>query len=65
MDPKQKSPWLAWAAGVLPAFAMALTWPLTESLPFVNRVLVGVAVALVIFAVLYFMTNARGRDGGT
>ncbi len=59
----QKNPWLAWAAVVVPGFATALTWPLTEGFPLVNRVAVAVAVALAIFAVVYLATKALERNG--
>jgi hypothetical protein len=62
MGSAQKNPWLTWAAIVVPAFATALTWPLTASLPFVNRVAVAVAAGLAIFAVIYLAAKA-GRRG--
>jgi hypothetical protein len=58
-----KNPLLSWAAIVVPGFATALSWPLTTGLPFVNRVAVGVAVALAIYAVIYLASRrGSGRD---
>ncbi|HJR69207.1 MAG TPA: hypothetical protein VKA43_04130 [Gammaproteobacteria bacterium] len=62
MGPARRNPWLAWAAIMAPTFATALTWPLTASLPFVNRVAVAVAAGLAIFAVIYLAAKA-GRRG--
>jgi len=63
MGPRRNNPWLAWTAGVLPGFATALTWPATEEWPLINRVAVGVAVGLAIFAVVYLAAKARERNG--
>jgi len=63
LGPVQKNPWLAWAAIVVPGFAMALTWPATEGWPLINRVAVGVAVGLAIFAVVHLAAKARERNG--
>jgi hypothetical protein len=62
MEPVQKNPWLAWAAIVVPGFGMALTWPATEGWPLVNRIAVGVAVGLTIYAVVYLLAKASDRN---
>jgi hypothetical protein len=46
---------------VVPALATALCWRLTGGLPFVNRVAIGVAVALVIFGVVYVLAKGLPR----
>ena len=61
MGPATKDPWLGWAAFVLPAFATALTWRLTEGLAFVNRVAIAVAAALVVYGVLYVIVKGLPR----
>lgn len=58
-----KSPWLSWAAIVVPGMATGLSWPLTAGLPFVNRVAIGVAAALTIYAVIYFAAKSGKRNG--
>ena len=59
----QRNPWLAWAAAIVPSFAMALTWPATEGWPLVHRVAVGVAVGLAIFAVVYLIAKSGEPPG--
>ena len=61
MGPATKDPWLGWAAFVLPAFATALTWRLTEGLPLVNRVAIAVAAALVIYGIVYVVAKGLRR----
>jgi len=61
MEPAPKDPWLGWAAFVLPAFATALTWRLTEGLAFVNRVAIAVAAALVVYGVVYVIVKGLQR----
>ena len=61
MDPAPKDAWLRWAAFVLPAFATALTWRLTERLAFVDRVAIAVAVALAIYGVVHLVIKGRPR----
>jgi hypothetical protein len=56
-----KHPWLDWAAFVLPAFATALTWRLTEGLAFVDRVAIAVAAALVIYGVVHVVAKGFPR----
>jgi len=56
-SPKNGS-WLSWAAIVLPGLATAVTWPLTDALPFVNRVAIGVAVALCLYALVHYASEA-------
>jgi hypothetical protein len=59
-----KNAWLSWAAVVVPAFATALTWSLTAGWPLVDRVAIAVAAALAVFAGVYFVVKAGGRNGG-
>jgi hypothetical protein len=61
MGPSQKNPVLAWAAFVVPAFATALTWRLTAGLPFVNRVALAVALALVVYGAIHFIAKGFSR----
>jgi hypothetical protein len=61
MGPATKDPWLAWAAFVVPAFATGLAWRLTPGLPLVNRVAIAVAVALVIYGVVYVIAKGLPR----
>jgi hypothetical protein len=61
VGPAPKDPWLGWAAFVLPAFATALTWRLTEGLAFVNRVAIAVAAALVIYGVVHVIVKGFRR----
>ncbi|HET7608241.1 MAG TPA: hypothetical protein VFL84_06155 [Gammaproteobacteria bacterium] len=61
MGPGTKDPWLRWAVFVVPAFATALCWRLTGGLPFVNRVAIGVAVALVVFGVVHVLVKGWPR----
>ena len=46
---------------VVPAFATGLAWRLTPGLPFVNRVAISVAVALVIYGVVYVIAKGLPR----
>jgi hypothetical protein len=46
---------------VVPAVVTALCWRLTGGLPFVNRVAIGVAVALVVFGVVYVLAKGLPR----
>ena len=61
MEPEPKDPWLHWAVFVVPALATALCWRLTGGLALVNRVAIGVAVALVIFGVVYVLAKGLPR----
>lgn len=61
MEPQPKDPWLRWAVFVIPALATALCWRLTGGLPFVNRVAIGVAVALAVFGVVYVLAKGLPR----
>ena len=56
-----KDPWLGWTALVVPAFTTALTWRFTGELPFVNRVAIAVAVALVVYGVVHVVVNGLPR----
>ena len=61
MAPTMKDPWLAWAAFVVPALATSFTWRLTVGLPFVNRVAIAVAAALVVYGVVYVIAKGLPR----
>jgi hypothetical protein len=61
LEPGTNHPWLRWAVFVIPAFATALSWRLTAALPFVNRVAIAVAVALVIFGAVYLLAKGLPR----
>jgi hypothetical protein len=61
VGPDAKDPWLRWIVFVVPAFATALSWRLTGGLPFVNRVAIAVAVALVIFGVVHVLVKGLPR----
>jgi hypothetical protein len=63
MQPPTKHSWLSWAAIVLPGLSTSFTWPLTTGLPFVNRVAIGVAVALGLYAAVHLASQGLGRDG--
>jgi hypothetical protein len=58
MQSSKMGSWLGWTAIVLPSTATALTWPLTDALPFVNRVAIGVAVALVLYTLVHYASEA-------
>ena len=61
VGPATKDPWLRWAALVVPGFATALTWRLTGGLPFVNRVAIAVAAALVVYGVVHVVVRGLPR----
>jgi hypothetical protein len=61
MGPRPKDPWLRWAVFVAPALATGLCWRLTGGLPFADRVAIGVAVALVVFGVVYVLGKGLPR----
>ena len=61
MGPATKDPWLGWAALVVPGLATALTWRFTAGLPFVNRVAIAVAVALVVYGVIHVLVKGLPR----
>ena len=61
MGPATKDPWLGWAALVVPAFATALTLRFTDELPFVNRVAIAVAVALVVYGAVHILVRGLPR----
>ena len=63
MQLQRNHSWLSWTAIVLPGLATSLTWPLTASLPFLNRVAIAVAVALGLYAVVHFASQAWGSNG--
>lgn len=62
MGPAAKDPWLGWAAIVVPGFATALTWRFTGGLPFVNRVAIAVAVALVVYGAVHVLVKGLPRQ---
>ncbi|HET7924486.1 MAG TPA: hypothetical protein VFL30_06275 [Rhodanobacteraceae bacterium] len=61
MGPAAKDPWLGWLALVVPGFAAALTWRVTGELPFVTRVAIAVAVALVVYGVVHVLVKGLPR----
>ena len=61
MEPGANDPWLGWAALVVPGFATALTWRFTGALPFVTRVAIAVAVALVVYGVVHVLLKGLPR----
>jgi hypothetical protein len=61
VGPAAKDPWLGWAALVVPGFATAVTLRFTAGLPFVNRVGIAVAVALVVYAVVHVVIKGLPR----
>jgi hypothetical protein len=61
MVPTTNNPWLAWAAFVVPALATGLSWRLTAGLPFVNRVAIAVAAALLVYGVAYVIAKGLPR----
>ncbi|HEY3518090.1 MAG TPA: hypothetical protein VGL98_13670 [Gammaproteobacteria bacterium] len=61
VGPAAKDPWLGWAALVVPGFATALTWRFTNGLPYVNRVAIAVAVALVVYGVVHILIKGLPR----
>jgi hypothetical protein len=61
VGPAAKDPWLGWLALVVPGLATALTWRFTGGLPFVNRVAIAVAVALVVYCVVHVLVKGLPR----
>lgn len=61
VGPTTKDPWLGWLALVVPGLATALTWRFTGGLPFVNRVAIAVAVALVVYGVVHVLVKGLPR----
>jgi hypothetical protein len=55
---------LKWAALAVPGIAAGLGWAATEGLPAISRVVSGIAIGLVIYAVVHVAINGfRGRGG--
>ena len=61
VGPETKDPWLGWAAFVVPGLATALTWRFTAGFPFVNRVAIAVAAALVVYGVIHVVVRGLPR----
>jgi len=61
VGPAARDPWLGWAAFVVPAFATALSWRLTNGLPWVDRVAIAVAAALLVYGVLVVLVKGLPR----
>lgn len=51
---KSNDAWLRWVSLVVPGMFAALAWKVTEGLPLVNRFASGIAIGLVIFAIVHF-----------
>ena len=55
---------LKWASLVVPGMAAGLGWAATAGLPAINRVVSGIAIGLVIYAVIYIAIKGfKGRGG--
>jgi phosphatidylglycerophosphate synthase len=53
---------LTWVAVAVPGIFAGISWAATEGWPLWNRVLVGVAVALVIYAAIHYaIKNVKGN----
>ena len=61
MAPVTHNPWLAWAAFVVPALATGLTWRWSVGLPWVNRVAIAVAAALIVYCIVYVIAKGLPR----
>ena len=61
VEPAAKDSWVGWAALVVPGFATALTWRFTGGLPFVNRLAIAVAVALVVYGAVHVLVKGLPR----
>jgi hypothetical protein len=55
---------LRWVAMIVPGMSAAVAWKVTEGLPLLNRFAVGIALGLLIYAVIHFAIKGfRRRDG--
>ena len=55
---------LKWLAVVVPGISAGLGWTAAAGWPPMNRVLAGVAVGVVIYAVIHFAMKALNRNHG-
>lgn len=55
---------LGWAAVAVPGIFASLGFAFTAGWPLVNRVLVGVAAGLVVYAALHWLLDGRPRNKG-
>jgi hypothetical protein len=53
---------LKWLAVVVPGISAGLGWSATAGWPPMNRILAGIAVGVVIYAVIHFVMKALNRN---
>lgn len=53
--------WLRWVSLVVPGMSAAVAWKVTDGLPLVNRFASGIAIGLVIFAIVHFAIRGFNR----
>jgi hypothetical protein len=58
---KWNDAWLRWASLAVPGMLAALAWNVTEGLPLLNRLASGIAVGLVIYAIVHVAINGFKR----
>jgi hypothetical protein len=58
-------PLLRWASLAVPGMAAGLGWAATEGLPAINRIVSGIAIGLVIYAVMYIAIKGFKHRGGS
>jgi hypothetical protein len=56
---KSNDAWLRWVSLVVPGMFAALAWKVTDGLPLVNRFASGMAIGLVIFAIVHFAIKGK------
>lgn len=61
-DDRRTNGVLGWAAVVVPGIFGGVGWAATEGWPFVNRVLAGVATALVVYAAIHLLVRGLKRE---
>jgi hypothetical protein len=55
---------IKWAALAVPGLTAGLTWPATEGRVWVERIAIGVAIALAVYAVIHLAVRVSRRRGG-
>jgi hypothetical protein len=64
-DEKKGDQWLRWVSLIVPGMSAGLAWSATEGLPLVSRFATGIALGLVIYAVVHFaIVGFKRRHGG-
>jgi hypothetical protein len=53
--------WLRWVSLILPGMSAALAWKVTAGLPLLNRFASGIALGLVIYAIVHFAIKGFKR----